>query len=345
MKRVALVSLICACAAAGVLTAFAFAGAGPAAVGPTTTTVTTATTTTTTTTATTPPPAPKTLPEGVTIGGVPVGNLLPREAIAAVRRWFASPLPLRYRGLLFNADPKALAAPNVLKAVQRAKIARPFAHVRLVVVTRPGQIRSFVAKLAARIDRAPTDSRLLLRGGKPFVSRDKPGRVLMRPEAARAIKKALVQGVRNPVLLRAKPVPAQVTRSSFGATIVIDRGANRLSLYRGMRLWRIFGVATGQRAYPTPLGRFEIVVKWRDPWWYPPASPWAEGEKPIPPGPGNPLGTRWMGISAPGVGIHGTPDSASIGYSASHGCIRMRIPDAEWLFNQVGIGTTVFIVD
>jgi lipoprotein-anchoring transpeptidase ErfK/SrfK len=126
--------------------------------------------------------------------------------------------------------------------------------------------------------------------------------------------------------------------------IVIRRGSNRLYLYNGVRPWRVFGVATGQSSYPTPLGRWQIVVKWRNPWWYPPKSPWAQGAKPIPPGPGNPLGTRWMGLSASGVGIHGTPDDASIGYSASHGCIRMHIPDAEWLFNHVRIGTTVFIV-
>ena len=66
-----------------------------------------------------------------------------------------------------------------------------------------------------------------------------------------------------------------------------------------MKLRRTFGVATGQSQYPTPLGRFHIVVKWRNPWWYPPASDWAKDAKPIPPGPGNPLGTRWMGISAP----------------------------------------------
>jgi lipoprotein-anchoring transpeptidase ErfK/SrfK len=84
----------------------------------------------------------------------------------------------------------------------------------------------------------------------------------------------------------------------------------------------------------------------RDPWWIPPPnSAWAAGEKPIPPGPGNPLGTRWMGLSAPAVGIHGTPDAASIGYSASHGCIRMRVPDAEWLFEHVRVGTPVAIVD
>jgi lipoprotein-anchoring transpeptidase ErfK/SrfK len=51
-----------------------------------------------------------------------------------------------------------------------------------------------------------------------------------------------------------------------------------------------------------------------------------------------------MGLSAPGVGIHGTPDAASIGYSASHGCIRLRIPNAEWLFERVSVGTPVFIV-
>ena len=105
-----------------------------------------------------------------------------------------------------------------------------------------------------------------------------------------------------------------------------------------------FGVATGQTRYPTPLGRFTIVVKWRNPWWYPPASPWAQGQTPIPPGPGNPLGTRWMGLSASGVGIHGTPSDGSIGYSVSHGCIRMHIPEAEWLFNHVDVRTTVFII-
>jgi L,D-transpeptidase ErfK/SrfK len=111
-----------------------------------------------------------------------------------------------------------------------------------------------------------------------------------------------------------------------------------------MRLWKRFGVATGQSEYPTPIGHFSIVTMQRHPWWYPPDSDWAEGEEPIPPGPGNPLGTRWMGLSASGVGMHGTPDPASIGYSASHGCIRMRISEAEWLFNRVRVGSPVFIV-
>jgi lipoprotein-anchoring transpeptidase ErfK/SrfK len=149
---------------------------------------------------------------------------------------------------------------------------------------------------------------------------------------------------RTAVRIRGKAVAAATTRSTFRSVIVIRRGSNRLLLYHYDRLRRNFRVATGQSVYPTPLGRFSVQVKWRNPWWYPPNSRWAQGQKPIPPGPNNPLGTRWMGLSAPGVGIHGTPNPASIGYSVSHGCIRMYINDAEWLFNVVDVGTTVFIV-
>jgi len=118
-----------------------------------------------------------------------------------------------------------------------------------------------------------------------------------------------------------------------------------LFLYSGTKLFRTFAVATGQAIYPTPRGRWHIVVKWKNPWWYPPVQDeWAKGLKPVPPGPSNPLGTRWMGLNAPGVGIHGTDEPASIGYSASHGCIRMRIPDAEWLFVHVRVGSPVWII-
>ena len=106
-------------------------------------------------------------------------------------------------------------------------------------------------------------------------------------------------------------------------------------------LW--INCAVGQPAYPTPLGTFSIITKVVDPTWTPPNSPWAQGALPIPPGPDNPLGTRWMGISAANVGIHGTNDPTSIGYSVSHGCIRMQIPDVERLFDLVYVGTSVTI--
>ena len=151
--------------------------------------------------------------------------------------------------------------------------------------------------------------------------------------------------LRDPFQLPFEVIAPETTEETIGKAIVIRRGSNRLYLYNGSKLKRIFNVATGASSYPTPVGRFEIVNMQRHPWWYPPQdSEWAKGAEPVPPGPGNPLGTRWMGLSAPLVGIHGTPNAASIGYSASHGCIRMIISQAEWLFERVEVGTPVFIV-
>jgi lipoprotein-anchoring transpeptidase ErfK/SrfK len=179
---------------------------------------------------------------------------------------------------------------------------------------------------------------------RPVISDSKVGLDVPKAQLAAALARAVRTGSRGPVAMEYTARKPAVTKADIGPVIVISRSANRLYLYRGARKWKTFGVATGQAAYPTPSGQFTIVSKQLNPWWYPPASPWAAGMSPIPPGPGNPLGTRWMGLSMPGVGIHGTPDAASIGYSASHGCIRMNIPDAEWLFEHVSEGTTVFIV-
>ena len=265
--------------------------------------------------------------------------------MAAVRRAFARPLVLVVGRKRFRPWPRTLGAVAYIRAaVARARVAEPGAAVPLRVVVHGRPARAYVARLARTVDRKPVDSRLLLRHLRPYLTRQRPGRALDRERALRAIVRALKRGGRGPLRLRTPVVRPQLTRANFGPVIVIRRGSHRLHLYRGMRPWRTFGVAVGQSSYPTPLGRYSIVVMWRNPWWYPPDSDWAAGADPIPPGPGNPLGTRWMGLSASGVGIHGTPDAASIGYSASHGCIRMRIPEAEWLFNHVDIGTTVFIV-
>lgn len=128
-------------------------------------------------------------------------------------------------------------------------------------------------------------------------------------------------------------------------SITIDLSARKLSLYRDGRLEKTYSVAVGMPAYPTPVGSFRIISKIPHPTWTPPNSPWAAGLSPVPPGPGNPLGTRWMGISSPSVGIHGTYASGSIGTAASHGCIRMRIHEAEELFELVYVGTPVTIVE
>ena len=330
--------------------AAAVVATAPGAIGAVldTTTATTATEptiTTTTTTATTTTPAPQRIAPGVTIGGVRVGGMTPTEAYSAVRAAFERPLVLLVGKHRLAVGPEKLGAvAYALGAVERARTAPAGTAIRLPVAVKRGKVRTYVARVAHRLDRAPVDSQLSLRRLKPWLSPSRPGVALKRKPAVRLIVSALTANRRRPIRLRQVVVAPRVTRKNFGPVVVIRRTSNQLFLYRGMRLWRVFAVATGQRVYPTPLGRFQIVVKWRNPWWYPPDSEWAAGQEPIPPGPDNPLGTRWMGLSAPGVGIHGTPNDASIGYSVSHGCIRMHIPDAEWLFNHVNIGTPVFIV-
>lgn len=329
MKRQGLgLILLCACALAGTCAALALADDTPPG----------GTTTGTTTT------GPQPLPEGVAVGGIPVGGLVPADAVAAIRESFATPIPVEYGAYAFAANPEALAAPNVAVALQRAREAQPNTNVKLVIVVRPVRVRAYVATLAKRIDREALDAQLSLRHERPYLSKERPGRTLKRTLAVRALTHELTVNSRDTIELEAAAVEPKVTRKNYGPVVVIHRGSNRLYLYNGTRFRKIFGVATGQRIYPTPLGRFHVIVKWKNPWWYPPAAPWAKGEKPVPPGPGNPLGTRWMGLSSPGVGIHGTNNESSIGYSVSHGCIRMHVRDAEWLFNNIDVGTTVYII-
>ena len=314
----------------------------------TTTTTTVATTTTRTTTTTTTPrprPAPKTVPARVRIATADVGRLDSAAATAAVRAAFTARLPVIVDKTRFDLRPDRLAKAYITGAVSRARTSSPGAKVKLVVAVRGAAVRAVTARLANRFERPAIDAQLTFRNARPYVSRERVGRDLDGAAITRAIVRALTRTSRAPLRFETTVVAPHVTRRSVGPVIVINRLLNRLSLYQGMSPWRTFGVATGQSSYPTPRGWFHVVVKARNPWWYPPtSSDWARGLEPVPPGPGNPLGTRWMGISAPGVGIHGTPDAASIGYSASHGCIRMRIPDAEWMFEHVGIGTTVYIV-
>ncbi|HEX3267557.1 MAG TPA: L,D-transpeptidase family protein [Gaiellaceae bacterium] len=299
----------------------------------------TGTTTGTTTT------APQTIAPGVTIGGVDVGDLTSADALAKVNTIFSEPLVLIAPRSRLVVTPKRLGAiAQVRPALARALTAAAGTAIKLRVTLNRARTASYLAVVARRFDRKPEDAQLALRHLRPWASKERAGRVLRRERAMAAIFTAIAANERLPLRLEFRKLTPAVTRSSIGPVIVIHRRSNRLYLYKGVRFQRVFGVATGQSIYPTPLGRWSVVVKWRNPWWYPPNSAWAKGEKPIPPGPGNPLGTRWMGLSASGVGIHGTPDDASIGYSASHGCIRMHISDAEWLFNHVNIGTTVFIV-
>jgi hypothetical protein len=286
-----------------------------------------------------------TVPSGVTVSGVGIGGLSAHWAIIALRSVFAEPLHLAARGRGWLLDPNQFARAGVATAVRRALHARAGEELRLRVAVQRRRIRRYAARIDSRLCRPPVPARLVgLRSLRPSISRAHAGCEVRRAPFIRALIHGLIPLERSVIHVPMKRVRPAVTRANFGPVIVIRRNSHRLYLYRGVKLVRVLAVSTGRRSSPTPLGRFRILTKVRHPWWYPPASAWAKGADPIPPGPGNPLGTRWMGISAPEVGIHGAPDAASVGYSPSHGCVRMYRREAEWLFRRVRIGTPVIIV-
>jgi hypothetical protein len=286
------------------------------------------------------------VPAGVSIGGVRLGGLGSEEARNAITWWYNRPLRFAFYKKHWTVRPAALGASvDADEAVRQVLKAQPTDHLSLRVNIDAERIQRYVRALDGRLSIAPQDATASLAGLRPVIGPGKTGIALDRPQTVARIQEALAVARRPVVQPASRTVAPSLTSADFGAVVVIYRGSNELHLYNGEQPWRTFQVATGQAIYPTPLGSWHVVDMQRNPWWRPPDSPWAQGLKPIPPGPGNPLGTRWMGLDAAGVGMHGTPDSASIGYSASHGCIRMRIPDAEWLFNHVRIGTPVFIVN
>jgi len=283
---------------------------------------------------------------GVSVLKTRLGGLTSEPALNQVSKAFARPITIVFRGETFSVSPQQLGArADVEQAVRHALSADRGARVPLHVTVSTNAIAAYVDGLAHRYDTAPRQTRVIgANADGPEIRTGKVGLAVEKATMAAALEQALATGSRAPLVLMVSAVPPHKTSSTFGPVIVIDRHANVLELYSSTRLVHTFHVATGQAIYPTPSGIFDIVIKEENPWWRPPSSPWAQGLKPVPPGPGNPLGTRWMGLSAPGVGIHGTPEDASIGYSESHGCIRMHIPDAEWLFTQVAVGTPVVIL-
>jgi lipoprotein-anchoring transpeptidase ErfK/SrfK len=133
------------------------------------------------------------------------------------------------------------------------------------------------------------------------------------------------------------------TRQAMIGRLVVSLSQRKVRLIRNGRVAVTYPIAIGQPAYPTPTGEYEINDKQVDPVWTPPDSPWAAELSSIPPGPGNPLGTRWIGTTAPAIGLHGTYADWSVGQAASHGCMRMHIKDVEALYDQVVIGMKISI--
>jgi lipoprotein-anchoring transpeptidase ErfK/SrfK len=131
---------------------------------------------------------------------------------------------------------------------------------------------------------------------------------------------------------------AQEKQGKPARRIVISIPDRKLAVLESDKVVRIFPTAVGKPSTPSPAGSYTIVQRIPDPTWY------TKG-KIVPPGKANPLGTRWLGLSVSGYGIHGTNSPASIGHNVSHGCIRMRNHDVEQLFEMVSVGDTVELLD
>lgn len=211
-------------------------------------------------------------------------------------------------------------------------------------------VRDVVIRLNGRIQRAPTDASIDTSTGFVRIVPAVSGRSI---DLTAATNKAFARGEE----LAAAPVadggtidaPLVITKpkvEGFADVILVRTGENRLYHYENGNLVKTYTVATGQPRYPTPKGSFKIVLKrFRPTWVNPDPTGWGKSlPKSIPPGPSNPLGTRAMNLNAPGIRIHGTTNVRSLGSAASHGCIRMAMPDVEELFALVDTGTPVIIL-
>jgi lipoprotein-anchoring transpeptidase ErfK/SrfK len=127
--------------------------------------------------------------------------------------------------------------------------------------------------------------------------------------------------------------------------VVINRPSFQLTVYDHLKAKKTYRVAVGQVGLETPAGLYHVQNKAVNPAWHVPNSAWAgdlAGKVIAGDDPSNPIKARWLGIFN-GAGIHGTDELSSLGSAASHGCIRMAIPDVIEVYDEVPLGAPVFI--
>lgn len=207
-----------------------------------------------------------------------------------------------------------------------------------------------MASVARTVNVAPRNATLRITVRRMIRRRSYGGRALVQYRLRAAIGRAL----RNPrarrlLTARRRPVRAAITYHDLArrnpTVLTIDRRGFRLRLFKRLRYARSYPIAVGAAGHETPTGLFRIATKQVNPAWHAPNRPWAGSYagRTVPGGaPDNPLKARWLGIAS-GVGIHGTAEPWSIGSRASHGCIRMRVPDVIDLYRRVPVGAPTLI--
>jgi lipoprotein-anchoring transpeptidase ErfK/SrfK len=309
--------------------------------------------------------AAHTLPAGTFVGRVDVSGLSFTAAVARVDDRLVAPLraPLHVEADGFSEDTSAWdlgyrldARAVVRQALDRSR--RPWLVTRIwrrmsgpsqvVVRARPHWVPGLAAGLVARAQHAvaldPVPARVDASSGWVQVLPDQAGRVLDADAAKRALAGAVERGLTT-VTLPSSPTVAEVRAGALTTVILVRTGENMLYLYQDGQIVKSYPVATGTGRYPTPTGLWRLERKLLNPVWTNPNSDWSTHMPArIGPGPTNPLGTHALALNAEGILIHATPDVGSIGFSASHGCVRMAPADEEDLFGRVGVGTPVAIV-
>lgn len=259
-------------------------------------------------------------------GVVPDARAMAAEAVARSR---SGKLPSRvWRGLT-GGDVKAELLPRV-------NYSEP-------------AVRRFVREVARKVNRPVRDARLQLAVASLPVVPSRTGLRVNRPRVLRAVASGLESlGAGRHVRVKVRVVRPKVTTrelaTKYPQFITVDRPGFTLRFFKRLELAKTYRIAVGQVGLETPAGVYHIQNKQVNPSWHVPNSAWAGdlAGKVIPPGPDDPLKARWMGIFA-GAGIHGTDAIGSLGSAASHGCIRMSIPDVEELYDLVPISTPVYI--
>jgi hypothetical protein len=304
---------------------------------------------------------------GVTIGGVDVGEMSRDEAIVTLRReseerlerqiqiaardrtWQVSGKELGTTAVVDQVVDRALSANAGYSWPERVFL-RTFnrsADLSTDLRFRPDmvRIRTYLEGVAAEVAQEPTNAQVDYEDGEVVLRRPAAGWQLPVKDALRALRRGLAGGSET-VQLPLQRIEPEVTRDDLGHTIVVDLSDLELTLYDGLKVDRTYSVAAGSPSYPTPPGEWEIIDKVENPTWTNPAPDGWGKDLPlhIGPGPTNPLGTRALYLNSPGIRIHGTSASYSIGSYASHGCVRMLMEDVEELYEIVPIGTIVHIV-
>jgi len=237
----------------------------------------------------------------------------------------------------------------VVRVYREATGGKVEGRVRLSVRYSPGAVRAFVKRIARSVDRPATDAKVSPSLASLAIVRSRNGSAVYKRGLVRVLEDRLVRTrTRRIVQLPRRVVRPSVSTAQlakrYPAFIVINRSAFQLRLFRNLRLYRTYRIAVGRQGLETPAGEYRIDDKQINPSWHVPNASWAGSlaGQIIPPGPADPIKSRWLGFYN-GAGIHGTDAIYSLGTAASHGCIRMSIPDVEELYNLVPLHTPIYI--